>query len=116
MFYTTLLGRPSDPEGKAYWHEVLEQGVTLREIGALFYSSEECQVQGIDVPGHGSGDIVEQFYKWLLNRVSDPEGKAWWVGYYEQTGDWAAVAEGFVGSEEMRTLYVGPAGWEFSVR
>ncbi|TVQ96788.1 MAG: DUF4214 domain-containing protein [Desulfovibrionales bacterium] len=116
MFYTTLLGRPSDAAGKSYWEGLLAQGVTLREIGALFYASDECQVQGIDIQGHGAGDIVEQFYKWLLGRVSDPEGKAWWVRYFEQTGDWAAVAEGFVGSEEMQSLYVGPTGWEFSVR
>ncbi len=76
-FYQTLLGRPADPAGQAFWVGQLENGTREEQIAADFLNSAEYLDKGDKF-------FVDQMYESLLGRSFDSAGEAFWLG---QLGD-----------------------------
>lgn len=106
IFYNVMLSREAEPEGKAYWLEVLDTGFSTRHIVNGFASSAEfnglCQKYGIT---SGSVDYVESrdlnvphtkfvsdCYRNILKRNPEAEGLNYWT---------AALANNEVYPEEL---------------
>ncbi len=81
--YRTLLGRPPDPGGRAYWvRELDEDRATPAQVTIGFYQSEEFRRQR-----------VRDLYQEVLGRSPDPAGEAFWVQRLAQTTDGVVAAE-----------------------
>lgn len=96
--YERVLDRPADPEGKAYWLDVLASGVRTETVGISFYGSREYfQKMG------GAEPFVQALYENLLHRDADQSGLDYWVRMLESgRATPADVASGFYVSLESR--------------
>jgi hypothetical protein len=96
--YQDTLGRGPDPSGRANWVAAIQSGMTVADVAASFYASEEY------FAGFGRGDLgtwVEDLYRKILGRSSDPAGKANWIIAAAVSGR-VAVARPFFQSLESR--------------
>lgn len=109
--YTAILGRPSDPAGRAHWVGLIASGSTLERVAAFLYGSDEYyRARGSTV-----GGFVESLYRELLGRPSDPEGHGFWVEAIRRGAARSDVASGFHAAIESRgarvtTLYAEVLG------
>lgn len=82
FIYQNVLGRTADAEGRAWWLENIEAGVTTR--GGMLYgvsqSSEYKAAMADDV-------AVDLLYLGFLNREPDAEGREFWLQQYPAIGD-----------------------------
>lgn len=75
LVYQTLLGRPGDPAGKAFWAaEIQEGGAFESVVAAIAYSPEFAAHNPTDA------DRVAALYEIMLGRAPDAGGSAYWVG------------------------------------
>jgi hypothetical protein len=89
--YVRLLGRPSDPAGKAGWVNALTSGQsTATVINGFLDSQEYCT------------DRVTGLYQTLLGRAPDAPGLAGWVGLMTAGAPFQQIQRGFLTSEEYR--------------
>ncbi len=96
--YADVLGRPPDPEGRAYWLGEIARGLTLQDLGTYFYGSEEYAAGAGSTEGY-----VRGLYRILLGREPDGDGLAYWVGLLDDGGARPPdVANGFYASIESR--------------
>jgi len=124
ILYNTLLGRPSDTEGKAAWTNSLYMGHSREAVFAGFVNSVEfgdiCNSYGIvrgsytvpvnnNVVADASVDVdmvrafIMRLYTNVLGRGADATGlRAWTTILASRQGDGATVAYGFFFSQEMR--------------
>jgi len=74
--YTVALNRSSDPDGKAFWVEKVQNGEYNGADCARFFLLEapEFMNRGLSV-----NDFVETLYKTFFDRASDAAGKKGWV-------------------------------------
>jgi len=80
--YLDLMGRPSDPSGKAHWVEQLRAGRLNRtQVAASFYASLESR-----------RDRVDALYQQVLDRAPDSAGRSYWVDQLLRVGDVALAA------------------------
>ena len=80
--YLDLMGRASDPSGKAHWTEQLRAGRLNRtQVAASFYASLESR-----------RDRVDALYQQVLSRAADGSGRAYWVDQLLRVGDVALAA------------------------
>lgn len=87
--YLDLMGRPSDPSGKAHWVEQLRSGrLTRTAVAGSFYASLESR-----------RDRVEALYQQVLDRAADRGGREYWVDELLRVGD-VALAAYLAASEE----------------
>jgi len=87
--YLDLMGRPSDPSGKAHWVEQLRSGRLNRtQVAASFYASLESR-----------RDRVDALYQQVLGRAADAGGRQYWVDQLLRVGD-VALAAYLAASEE----------------
>ncbi len=102
--YQRALGRPPDPDGKAYWVRQVMSGLKVQDLGVLFFGSREYYLRS------GGTDIsfVTALYQGILGRAPDPGGLSYWVGLL---GSGRArlddVAAGFYQSLESRRVRAG---------
>lgn len=124
--YNCFMGRDADAEGKAYWLDKMNNGMTRGGVFNGFYGSQEfaniCKDYGIQV---GSGDytdalfvitddcgkcgadnktvvdFVTRLYKVCLDREPDAEGLAYWVNELKNGQSGTYVAHGFIFSPEF---------------
>lgn len=114
ILYNTMLGRPSDPEGKSGWVEVLEKsGGNNNEIINGFSGSQEfigiCQDYGITpgvvpagTPRTGIEGFVDRCYREALGRAGEEAGLNYWCSILRtRQMTPKRVADGFVFSQEM---------------
>lgn len=82
FIYQNVLGRTADAEGRAWWLENIEAGVTTR--GGMLYgvsqSSEYKAAMADDV-------AVDLLYLGFFNREPDAEGREFWLKQYPAIGD-----------------------------
>lgn len=71
-FFTTLLGRTSEPSGRAYWVAQLENGMREEQIASAFLNSPEYLSKG-------DKNFVDAMYQSLLGRSFDARGEAAWL-------------------------------------
>jgi len=74
--YTVALNRSSDPDGKAFWVEKVQNGEYNGADCARYFLLEapEFMNRGLSV-----SDFVETLYKTFFDRASDAAGKKGWV-------------------------------------
>lgn len=112
--YEDVLGRASDGEGKAFWIQKMEEGMSFEEMEAHFRASEEfankpiaeeiiSEDQNISVGSPNPvtpEDKVEQLYADLLGREADAEGKAYWTEQLKNGATLEDVKEALKNSSE----------------
>lgn len=93
--YVIALERPSEPEGKAFWCEKVNDGTYDGAYCARFFltSPEFLGKNKTD------GEFVDTLYRTFFGREADDEGRAFWISKIRQTSK-ESVIEGFINSEE----------------
>ena len=98
--YQIILGRDPDEGGLKTWYEELNSGrKAAAEIIDQFVSSAEFTNKKVS-----NADAVEILYKAMLDRPSDPAGRADWVAKLNAGQPLQAVINGFCGSAEFGNL------------
>ena len=98
-FFEYMLGRGADEDGLEYWTEEIKSGrLPGRQLGVAFVTSPEFTSRNLS-----DADFVEALYKGILGRISEPLGKAYWVGQLA-TQSRAAVARNFANAGEFKAL------------
>jgi hypothetical protein len=93
-FYLRLLGRASDPSGRAGWISFLQSGNTEEQLETLFLTSPEY-ISHIDT------DYVQSLYINILGRTGSAGELAAWYSNIQFLG-LPGIANGFVTSPENR--------------
>ena len=112
LLYRALMGRGSDPGGRAFWLGRLNAGLPRVDVFASFVRSWEfgqfCELAGIErgefnpPPGGMARVFVTRMYRTALQREPDVGGLNHWTNqfvYGNATG--ASVAYSFIFSSEM---------------
>ena len=99
--YTVVLGREPDKAGRRWWVRRLNTGrVNASEAAMGFFTSEEYRKRNKTRTA-----FLEDCYRTLLDRPSDPEGKRWWMKQLaDGKMDRRQVVAGFANSNEFRKL------------
>lgn len=98
--YKVILGRDPDTQGLSDWTVLLANGSkTASEIIAGFCGSNELQSKNLK-----NAELVEILYKAMLNRSSDPNGKAHWKALLDSGYSFLFIINGFCGSAEFKGL------------
>jgi Domain of unknown function (DUF4214) len=100
--YRSVLGRPSEPAGRAHWVDRIAAGHTLEAVAAFLYGSEEYY----RLSGSTPDGFVDHVYQGILGRSPDDEGQHYWVGRLAAGATRADVAAGFYASLESRSTRV----------
>jgi len=111
VLYVAFMDRGSDPDGKAYWLGLLEEGLPREDVFAGFANSAEfeylCNVAGIrrgmhiPPPGGYAQMFIKRLYTTTLERDADHDGIIFWQGLAIDGMTGAAMAYEFVFSGEM---------------
>lgn len=85
--YRSTLGRPGDPDGVAYWVDILATGRrSVAQVAASFYASPEYA-------GTDPAAWVRSMYREILNREPEPGATAYWTGAAAARGrTWVALS------------------------
>ena len=95
--YTTAMNRTYDEEGRQYWaSELANFNITGEQVGALFFLSDEMVSYNLS-----DDDYVERLYKTFMDRDSEAEGKAYWIGFLKEGHTREEVVYGFTRSPEF---------------
>jgi hypothetical protein len=98
--YTIALERPSDPSGLESWAQrINDKSVTPEQVAKEFFLSPEYAAKNT-----GNDKYVETLYLVFMDRTSEGDGKAYWVGQLNQGMGREAVLEGFAQSEEFKEI------------
>ncbi|MBR6960833.1 MAG: cellulase family glycosylhydrolase, partial [Clostridiales bacterium] len=97
--YVNMLGRSSDPQGKAYWYARLVNntvdGMTLADG---FYFSNEFTAMSANMSNE---QFVRRMYITILGRDPDDVGLSYWIGKLDSGAmTREQVYRGFLGSQE----------------
>lgn len=98
--YEYALGREADEAGLLDWSRKLYNKQTTGNDTAFgFFFSAEMNNRNLS-----DGDFVELLYKVMMNRSSDPSGKAYWVNMLQNGVSRVGVFNGFSGSAEFTAI------------
>ena len=97
--YSKVLGRAPDVGGLNAQCAGLLAGIPAAGIAWNFFASSEFASRGLS-----NADIVETAYQTMLDRGSDPAGKADWTSKLDAGMSPAAIVSGFAASLEFRGL------------
>ena len=77
----------------------------MRVVRGFMESAELRQNAGFPTPDSPDYNdaYVEQSYRVLLGRASEPDGFRAWLAYIDRTGDYDTLIAGFINSHEYRT-------------
>lgn len=100
--YRSVLGRPSEPQGRAHWVARIAAGHTLEAVAAFLYGSDEYYGRSGSTPG----GFVDHVYAGILGRAPDDHGRSHWMGRLADGATRADVAAGFYASVESRSTRV----------
>ena len=96
--YRAVLGRPPDPDGRAYWMGEIGAGLQLQDLGTYFYGSDEYARRAGSTEAY-----VTTLYHELLGRPPDGDGLRYWTDLLATGAARPAdVANGFYASVESR--------------
>jgi len=76
--YIASFNRAPDAVGLDYWAAQLANGLSLQQIAASFFTSQEATIAY--PAGQSTSDFVNAVYSNVLGRVPDPGGLAYWTG------------------------------------
>ena len=97
--YQKVLGRSADTGGLNDHAGYLLSGGSAASLAWTFFSSPEYANRNLN-----NSDKVESVYQAMLDRASDPSGKANWVNKLDQGESLYVIVVGFGGSAEFRKL------------
>ncbi|QUA52203.1 DUF4214 domain-containing protein [Aristaeella lactis] len=98
--YELILNRKPDNDGLFYWVSGLLTGSkNASDVINGFISSNEFKNRSLSKDAS-----VELLYKTMLNRSSDVEGKAYWLGKLNAGEPLSTVVNGFCSSNEFKKL------------
>ncbi len=97
-FYTQILGRPSEPAGKASWVNYIVSTGDLEGAAQSFLASPEFEARALTFP-----DFVTILYLTFLGRGPDAAGLNGWVGAMTEAM-LLVINTGFVPSAEFQGL------------
>lgn len=98
--YAYALNREADEAGLLDWSSKLYYKQTTGNDTAFgFFFSAEMNNRNLS-----DGDFVELLYKVMMNRNSDPDGKAYWVNMLQNGVSRVGVFNGFSGSAEFTQI------------
>ena len=101
--YNLIQNRNGEAGGLNYWTgELLEKRLSGGQVVANFVASDEFRNRGLS-----DADQVEIIYNTMLDRASDPAGKAYWVALLGNNMTIEAVVKGFSLSVEFNFLCEG---------
>ena len=102
-FYDLCFGRLGDMGGQKYWVENLLSGkITGSDCAAFFVNSKEFKNLALS-----DEDYVEALYHLFMNRASEKDGKAYWVGQLANGVSRDKVLEGFASAPEFQNICDG---------
>lgn len=111
QLYQTVLDRPSDAAGAAYWTAALNNGLSRAAVadGFVFSAEHIDQLQfafdaGIFVPDPTASDISRLYYG-VFDRSPDAGGLQWWHTEVDFGTSLSSVAQAFLLSQEYSALY-----------
>ncbi len=97
--YTTILGRPPDPDGLAYWEGALASGISLAQVASAFLHSAEYE-----------SDVVASYYEGFYGRAASPAELSAWVSYIQASGDsLESIADLFLTNPAYNALHASDA-------
>lgn len=102
QLYRAVLGRPSEPAGRAHWVGRIAAGHRLEAVAAFLYGSDEYY----GLSGSTPAGFVESVYTGILGRAPDDDGRRYWVERLAGGATRAEVAAGFYASIESRSARV----------
>jgi len=121
ILYQTLLNRPADAGGKAYWLNQMLPGYPRENIFAGFVNSTEfdnlCKQAGIvrgtymPPPGGMVRVFVTRLYRETLSRSPDQGGLDYWTDMLLKGASGSSVARGFVFSRELTNKNLSDADY-----
>ncbi len=88
--YQSLLSRPADPTGEAFWVGQLEDGVSRASVAYGFAASSERE-----------GQLVMADYEKYLGRIAGASEVAYWVGQFSIGVTNEDIVSAFVSSDEF---------------
>ena len=93
--YVVALERPSEPEGKAFWCEKVQDGTYDGAYCARFFLTSP------EFLGKNKTDeqFVDTLYRTFFDREADDEGRAFWIKKIKESSK-ETVIEGFINSTE----------------
>ncbi|HRW38026.1 MAG TPA: DUF4214 domain-containing protein [Aquihabitans sp.] len=98
VVFEALLGRPADPNGKAFWTGRLDRGTT-----------RDSFVRGVIRSNERAVPLVRGAYLAMLGRAADPSGLASKVDQYRHARTWELeLLAGLLGSSEARNQGCDP--------
>jgi len=95
--YVVALNRPSEPEGKAFWVEKVENGEYNGADCARFFLLDAPEFMNRNL---GDSDFLEILYHTFYDRESDEAGKACWMNRLEEGTSRRDVVNDFIESTE----------------
>lgn len=95
QMYQTLLNRPADPDGRAWWISQLQLGMTLEDLCINFVTSPEYLANL-----SSDSAFIDELYIDLLGRPADAVGKATWLAALGAGVSRADIVRGFLRSDE----------------
>lgn len=98
--YDTILERPADSGGQAFFTNLILQGGTFEQVLALMIASDEFFE---DVAGESNETYVDELYDRILFREPSQDELDFWVELIEDGTSRLAVAQFFLGSTEFAT-------------
>jgi predicted acyl esterase len=85
--YEDTLGRPGDPDGRAFWIDAIRSGrVSVAKAAASFYGSDEY----VDRAGTLRAWVAE-LYDVVLGRTAGDDELDWWVAQIPRGRGWVAL-------------------------
>ena len=98
--YSFVLNREPDAGGLNDWVEKLMSKQTTGNDAAVgFFFSKELEMRNVS-----DSEFVELLYKVMMNRDSDPSGKAYWMNMLNNGVSRRGVFNGFAGSAEFDNI------------
>lgn len=98
--YAYALNREPDEGGLNDWkNKLTARERTGTEVAVGFFFSDEMKLRNLN-----DGDFVELLYKVMMNRDSDPDGKAYWLNMLDNGVSRMGVFNGFAGSAEFKNI------------
>lgn len=94
--YDQVLERQPEEAGIRYWYDNIVSGKkTGADVAAAFFGSSEYQAKKVS-----SELYLEDLYHSLLNRGSDHDGKAYWLGILDTGVSREYLLKGFINANE----------------
>lgn len=92
--YKSVLGRPSDAGGKAYWTDAIDnKGVSVAQASAFMTNSSENQ----------SGQL-DKLYQSVFGRAADAGGKEYYLNAMKNGASLADITKQLYNSDEYKSL------------